>query len=186
MTTVESIHFRAASFLVILGVGGYLISGPITASAPEKQELEVRKESPEKLPLSEGEARRTARLLSEVLRSTLFSIHRNYFKPPLQQPIPSRALEDVFFRVSRHSGITMEWLAVNAHAMSIEHRPDDDFERRAVRALDRGKSYYEETLSGEYRRADSITLFSNCIKCHTSSKPAPVAAIVVRVPLEDS
>ena len=185
MTRVEFIRFTAASFLVILGVGGNLLSGPITASAPEKQELEVRKESPEKLPLSEGEARRTARLLSEVMRSTLFSIHRNYFKPPLQQPIPSRALEDVFFRVSRHSGIMMEWLAVNAHAMSIEHRPDDDFERRAVRALDRGKSYYEETLSGEYRRADSITLFSNCIKCHTSSKPAPVAAVVVRVPLED-
>ena len=47
MTKVESIGFRVGSFLVMLGVGGYLISGPITASAPEKQELEVSKESPE-------------------------------------------------------------------------------------------------------------------------------------------
>lgn len=148
------------------------------AATPQHVERAPNEDSVVELP----EARRRAELLHNVFESTLYSMHRNYFKPDKQMPIPSRALEGVFYSVSRRSGVEVRWLAVNAQAMSIDHKPKDPFERAAVKSLRRGQKWYEEVAEGEYRRAGAITLFSECIKCHTSSIPNPVAALVIRVP----
>lgn len=75
-----------------------------------------------------------------MFESTLYSMHRNYFKPDKQMPIPSRALEGVFYSVSRRWGVEARWLAVNAQAMSLDHKPKDQFERAAVKSLRRSQA----------------------------------------------
>ncbi len=57
------------------------------------------------------------------------------------------------------------------------------FHRAAVRALDAGQESYELLERGTYRRAGAVTLFSDCIKCHTSQTRAPIAGLVISMPV---
>lgn len=133
------------------------------------------------------EARARAELLHEVYEATLQIMHRRYFREDAKVTIPSKALDDVFYRVSLRTKVKARWLAINARAMSVDHAPKDAFEKQAARALGSGKESHEVVEDGLYRRAGSITLFGSCIKCHA---PAPMnlnvrryAGLVISIPV---
>lgn len=135
-----------------------------------------------------AEARLQASVLQDVYISTLLAMHRRYFKDDARQPIPSRVMEDVFRDVGYRTKVKARWLAVNAQAMSLEHEPQDEFERQAARQIATGKDDIELVEEGVYRRATSISLASSCLKCHA---PAPMrpevaryAALVISVPVK--
>ena len=137
--------------------------------------------------LSLQQARSRARLLHDVLSDTLDVIHRDYFGDGGgRKVVPSKALESVFYRQRRKWKVKAKWLAVNADAMHVDHKPKDAFEKRAVRALSRGKREYEEFSAGRYRRAAEIPLFESCLKCHlvlrSNNKRRRVAALVISLP----
>ena len=132
------------------------------------------------------EARQRAELLHETLTAVLDTIHRSYFKRDGRLPVPSRVLESVFFRIKRQTGIEACWLAVNTPAMSLDHEPEDSFEKQAAKALAAGQRTFEQVEDGCYRRAESITLFASCLKCHLPTVQVPkrprVAALSISVP----
>lgn len=138
--------------------------------------------------VSMAEARERAQILHEVYEGTLRTIHTRYFKENGTTPIPSRAMEDVFSRVSRRSPVTARWIAVNTQAMSLEHEPEDEFEKDAARILSTGAPEFERVENGIYRRATPIILFDSCLKCHA---PPPIrvtnaryAGLVIGMPVK--
>lgn len=135
-------------------------------------------------PLSPAQARERIRMMHDVYETTLLAMHRHYFVSGKEKVIPSRAMEDVFYRMNKRWGIKARWLAVSAQAMNIDHKPRDAFEKAAVRALAMGKPSHEETRQGTYRRAGPIVLFANCIRCHTSRRRKPVAGLILSVPIK--
>ena len=58
-------------------------------------------------------AQTQADLLHQTLTATLSVIHRSYFKDGDTLPVPSRALEGVFYRLKRNANIEARWMAVN-------------------------------------------------------------------------
>ena len=134
-------------------------------------------------------AQTQADLLHQTLTATLSVIHRSYFKGGETLPVPSRALEDVFYRLKRNAKIEARWMAVNTPAMSLQHKPRNAFEKRAATALARGQRTFVQVDQGYLRRAGAITLFSSCLKCHSPAAPGkkrnPVAALVISVPLPE-
>lgn len=112
------------------------------------------------------EARVRARLLHEMIHGALQVMHRDFFREDEGLKIPSRSLDDVFAELKRGHGVEVRWLAVNADAMSIDHRPADEFERDAVRALATGSQEFERVEGQRFRYVGRIRLASQCLKCH--------------------
>lgn len=132
-------------------------------------------------------ARERAELLHDLYSSTLTVIHDHYFHSELA-PVPARAMEDVFDNMAGLYGDKANWISVNTKAMSIDHKPATDFEKKAAAELAAGKKEYELAENGVYQRAAIIPLGTNCIGCHVgrfSTPPkSPRAALVIRIPLK--
>ncbi len=162
-----------------------------TTALPQETATKPAKSKPQQadpIPVSLAEARRRAELLHEVYEATLQIMHRRYFREDQKTTVPSKALDDVFYRVSLRSKVKARWIAVNARAMSIDHAPKDVFEKQAARRFVAGESSPETVENGLYRRAGRITLFGSCIKCHA---PAPMnqnvrryAGLVISMPIQ--
>ena len=138
--------------------------------------------------ISVAEARERARMLHDVYEATLRTIHLRYFKENTGVPIPSRAMEDVFARVSRRSKVKAHWIAVNSQAMTLDHEPKDEFEKAAARSLGSGAAEFERVEQRMYRRAAPILLLDSCLKCHA---PPPIrvtntryAGLVLSMPVK--
>lgn len=138
--------------------------------------------------LSVAEARGRATLLHGVYSDSLRVIHRSYFREDEKLMIPSKALEDVFAEMKERDGIKARWLAVNAEAMSVDHKPQDAFERQAADALSSGKTEFESIEKGIYRRVGSIKLENACLRCHfplrTGKTRNRVAGLVISIPVQ--
>jgi hypothetical protein len=128
------------------------------------------------VPASVDEARARARMLHETIHGALQVVHRDFFDEENVHTIPSRSLEDVFIELERCYGVSIRWIAVNAKALNVDHKPRDDFEKKAVRALSSGKDEFESYEagdsedSGKYRHVGSIRLASQCLKCHLPTR----------------
>ncbi|MEO1997298.1 MAG: DUF3365 domain-containing protein [Planctomycetaceae bacterium] len=170
-------------------------SDPATASSQQEKAATPNKRDSKKRPaairFTQEEARRRAELFHEMIESTLMLMHREYFEEggdgQRANMIPSKALESVFNRVARRSDIEARWLAVNAQAMSVDHRPQDAFEHQAVRALTQGDQEFVAVENGSFRRATQIALFGSCVKCHAPPPMNPgvrrVAGLLVKIPI---
>ncbi|MAG94486.1 MAG: hypothetical protein CMJ48_12150 [Planctomycetaceae bacterium] len=134
------------------------------------------------------QARARGALLHDTWKDSLMVIHRIYFREGEKITIPSRAMDDIFARMEHRSNIKSRWIAVNAQAMSLDHKPRDQFEFDAAKALSLGEDVYEVVEDGVYRRAGPITLFSSCLKCHFPSRTARtrgrIAGLVISIPVE--
>ncbi|MFV1965664.1 MAG: DUF3365 domain-containing protein [Pirellulaceae bacterium] len=138
-------------------------------------------------PVTLEEARGQAKLLHQTIHSTLQIVHRTYYLEDEGLPLPASTMETVFDDLARSRNIKFHWLAVNAQAMSIDHEPQDEFEKQAVKALRSGKTSFGRVEKGVYRHAGAITLFSQCLKCHlphrTSTDPR-TAGLVITIPFQ--
>ena len=133
-------------------------------------------------------ARDSAKQMHEIYSATLEVIHRRYFHGE-RATIPARAMEDVFAEMKHRSKIEARWISVNTKAMSIDHDPKTEFEKRAARELAEGKMAIEVVEDGFYRRAGAISLNSGCLSCHegliqSSSRKPRYAGLVISIPVE--
>ncbi len=138
------------------------------------------------IPASLAEARGRAKLLHDTIHDTLQVMHRDFFDPDNRSKIPSASLEEVFEELAENRGVEVRWLAVNASAMNVEHEPQDDFERDAVKALTAGEKEYEVVEDGQYKRVGVIVLHNVCLKCHVPNRTSledRAAGLVISVPL---
>lgn len=145
-------------------------------------------DSPESsAPDTVGEARGRAQLLHEMIHGSLQVMHRDFFREDEGLKIPSRSLDDVFLRLADRHQVDVRWLAVNAEPMSVDHKPQDDFEHNAVKALASGKSEFDAVEGESFRFAGLIQLHSQCLKCHVprrTSNKVRAAAVSITMPLK--
>ncbi|MFO0864054.1 MAG: hypothetical protein U0744_05270 [Gemmataceae bacterium] len=134
-----------------------------------------------------SQARERAKMMHEVYASTLDVMHHHFFKP--NNPVlPARALEDIFADMARKTKVEARWIAINTKAMSIDHEPKSEFDRKAVAALSAGETSYEQIADGHLQRVGAIPLGGGCVSCHAGlfarpTKAPRVAGLVITVPL---
>lgn len=146
-------------------IGWCLLSGAAGGASEEEQ-----KEQAVTAPDTEIEARGRARLLHEVIHGTLQVVHRDFFDPNGRDAIPSASLEEVFEDLEEEWDVRIRRLGVEGKTMSVDHKPKDDFERKAVEALQSGKLEYARVEEGRYRYAGPILLHNVCLKCHVPNR----------------
>ena len=121
-----------------------------------------------------------------MIHGSLQVMHRDFFREDEGLKIPSRSLDDVFLVLADKHQVKVRWLAVNAEPMNVDHKPQDDFENNAVKALATGKPEFDAVEGETFRFAGLIRLPSQCLKCHvprrTSNKDR-AAAVAITMPL---
>lgn len=137
-------------------------------------------------PITPAEARGRAKLLHETMHATLQVVHHEYYREDEALKLPAATLRSVFRELAERQKVELRWLAVNADAMNVDHRPRDPFERQAVKELAGGKKEFEQVSDNVYRFAGPITLTSDCLKCHAPTRTSNqdrAAALVITMPL---
>lgn len=186
--------------------GGLLVSGlwlfigmdarqsPLSVTAAEPQAI-APKLVAISAPASPGDqgtplatARERAALAHTIYATTMDVIHHHYFRRG-QAVLPARALEEIFAEVAEQTKIEGRWIAVNTKAMSINHEPKTDFEKRATTALAAGEAKFELIEKDYYRSARPIPLGEGCVSCHTGffrgpAKSPRFAGLVISIPLK--
>lgn len=132
-------------------------------------------------------ARDRAKVMHDIYEATLDVMHHRYFHRE-RSVVPARAMEDVFSEMKRQSHVDARWISVNLKAMSIDHEPASDFEKKAAREIADGKSELDVIEDGYYRRAGVIHLSSGCVSCHAglfkeATQSPKYAALVISVPI---
>jgi hypothetical protein len=171
----------AASWLIAVGLLGIVFVGSAASDDTRKASSPIAE-----LPTAD-EARERAKLLHETIHSTLHVVHHHYYREDEELTIPGVALKRVFRELAESRNVRLRWLAVNAQAMNVEHNPNDEFEKNAVAALASGRSDFELTEDGLYRYVGSITLGSECLKCHLPNRKSTkdrVAGLVISMPIK--
>lgn len=151
-----------------------------------KQENAAQADDEEYAPRSVLEARARARLLHETLHGALQVMHRDFFDEENLRVIPSKSLEDVFTELGRGHNVKVQWLSVSAEALNIDHKPSNEFEKQAAKALSTGEKEYESVTENSYRYVGSIKLASQCLKCHLPNRTSVkdrAAGLVITMPL---
>ena len=143
------------------------------------------KEKAARVPVSV--ARDRAKLMHSIYSTTLGVMHDRYFHVD-RSIVPARAMEDVFSEIEKETGSKANWISVNLKAMSINHEPSTEFEKRAAKEIATGELDVETTEDGYYRRATAIPMTGGCISCHAGvfSQPAKnrkFAALVISIPV---
>lgn len=133
-------------------------------------------------------ARERAKLTHNIYSATLDVVHHHYFRGE-RASVPARAMEDVFKVIAKEEHISAKWIAVNAKAMSIDHKPEGDFEKQAVKAIVSGQNEYERVEDGVYRRAVGISLMNRgCLGCHlgfgATGQTKRFAGLVISIPVK--
>lgn len=162
--TVPTSMFSAAFFALALISGVAMLDrdGRSFADEPRPLPAESRLQSPPTL----QELRVRAQLLHEALHATLQIVHHQYYREDEGLAIPAATMKKVFREVEARHQVKLRWLAVNAKAMNNDHEPRNDFERQAVKALSSGQTAHEAVQEGVYRRAATVRLSNECLKCH--------------------
>ena len=140
--------------------------------------------------VSVEKASERAKLMHNIYSATLDMMHHRYFHGD-RASVPARAMEDVFSEIAEVENIDARWIAVNTKAMSINHRPRDEFEKQAAKAIAAGKGEYEAVEDGVYRRAEGISLMNRgCLGCHlgfgASGKTKRFAGLVISIPVKNA
>lgn len=170
-------------------IGAWCLALGVSADPPRARESGAAEKAKDDKRVSLATARDRAKLLHGVYSATLDSIHHHYFRRE-RAVLPARAMEDVFAEVDRQSNVKSRWIAVNTPAMSINHEPETDFEKKAAAELGDGKAAYERVEKGWYHRAGAIPLGAGCVGCHTkfgatNDKTPRFSGLVISIPVVD-
>ena len=137
-------------------------------------------------PDSVREARDRSKLLYETIHGMLQVVHRDLFDDEEAFAIPSHSFEDVFDELERTFDVSARWLVVNTDVLNVDHKPQNQFERDAVKALADGKATWEKASEGRFQFAGAIHLKSECLKCHVKrriSTETRTAGLVISMPI---
>jgi hypothetical protein len=164
-------------------------SSPAADSETPEAETRQRDEPqpPDSSRVTVEAARERAKLMHDIYAVTLEVMHDRYFHGD-RAMVPARAMEDVFEEMQRHSETRARWISVNLKPMSLDHKPESEFEKRAASEISRGETTVEAVEDGYYRSATAIPLTSGCVSCHGGffSKPSDkpkFAGLVISVPV---
>ncbi len=188
-STMWTAFYAAMSLFCVLSLTVGVSAGPFESEKESNaKEDSDSSDVPDEKRVSVDDARQRAKLSHNIYAATLEVMHHRYFRDE-RASVPARALEDVFSEIADQENINANWIAVNAKAMSINHKPKDEFEKQAAKAIAAGKDEYELVENGVYRRAEGISLMNRgCLVCHlgfgASGKTKRFAGLVISIPVK--
>ena len=160
-------------------------SDDVSAAAPDAPGSDVQNQDAVRVPIAV--ARDRAKVMHDIYTTTLDVMHDRYFHAD-RAVIPARAMEDVFSAMADQTGSKANWISVNLKAMSINHEPQTDFEKRAARDIVAGETEIEVIEDGFYRRASAVPMTGGCLSCHAGffnqpSKVPKFTGLVISIPI---
>ena len=160
-------------------------SGDVIAAMPDAHVAEAQTRVTARVPIAV--ARDRAKLMHNIYTTTLDVMHDRYFHAD-RAVVPARAMEDVFSAMEDQTGSKANWISVNLKAMSINHEPQTDFEKRAARQFVAGETEIEVIEDGFYRRAGAVPMTGGCLSCHAGffnqpSKVPKYTGLVISIPI---
>ncbi|QDT32490.1 DUF3365 domain-containing protein [Thalassoglobus polymorphus] len=181
--TFRNIFSRFATMSLICVLGAAMLIAE-EKSSTDSEAVEEQKEIPR---VSLDEAREQAELMHLLYNSTLETLHDRYFHGD-RAMVPARAMIDVFRDMERRTHTKARWISASLKPMSIDNKPETDFEKRAAMNISKGESKFETVEDGYYRRAGSISLNHGCVGCHAglsnTSTARQFAGLVISVPVK--
>jgi hypothetical protein len=178
-----------ATLVVTLSLGSLtavLSEEPTGAAEPKAVAVDVT-EAAEAARPSMQEARRQAEILHTAVHSTLHAVHHRFYRLDEGLPIPAAVLQEMFAELEKEHHVKLRWLAVEGQAMNADNKPKGSFEDEAVAALKAGKKEFEQVEEGVYRRAGSIALTNQCLKCHVPDRKNTAkrtAGLIIAIPIK--
>lgn len=157
------------------------VRGALQASNTASSEATAAKPRP-----SLAQARRQAEILHSAIHATLQVVHHQYYREDEGLRLPAATLKDVFEHLAEEEQVQLRWLAVEGQAMNTDHKPQNQFETDAVKALKSGMKEYETVENGIYRRAAGILLVNQCLKCHVPDRRSTenrTAGLIISIPV---
>jgi hypothetical protein len=179
------VKFAIQSLLMMLSVA-CLLEMTRRESAASPPQPEAASNASGALPSLEV-ARGQARLLHETIHTTLRMVHHQYYREDERLMLPAAALRHVFAELARRQQVELRWLAVNAHAMNVDHNARTEFEKQAVAALSEGQPSYELADGAAFRHVGAIALTAECLKCHVPNRASTkerIAGLVITIPYQ--
>ncbi len=164
----------------ILRLEGQEAAPPSTSAPPAGGSAPAKR-----LPTAE-EARERAEVLHDLANEMLRAIHQAYYREDEGLPIPALLMREVFQDLGKRRQVEFRWLAVDTDAMNVDHKPQTDFEKRAVKAIASGEKNFEETADSVYRHVGLVPLTSECLKCHLPNRRSTKtrsAALLITIPV---
>lgn len=161
-------------------------SADVSAAATDEQNS-ASKDNEEVPRVPIAVARDRAKIMQGIYLTTLHVMHERYFHAD-RAIIPARAMEDVFTEIERQTGSKANWISVNMKAMSINHEPKTEFEKRAAREFVTGEEVVEVIEDGYFRQASPVSMTGGCISCHAGffnqpSKSPKYTGLVISIPI---
>ena len=177
---------KRLGLLALTAAFGMFCSSHLNADPPAKK---AEPDPIDKHRVTVTVARDRAELMHELFADTLDVVHHRYFRRE-GAVLPARALEDVFTRIDKRSNVKARWIAVNTPAMSVNHEPETEFEKKAAEELAAGKTEYSRVEKGYFLQARPIPLGAGCVGCHTKLSPVTdkkprFAGLVIAIPVKD-
>lgn len=193
MKSNSPIRLRVTVFMAVAAcAGGILIARAAdepardsVAATPDAPASEAQDRVTTRVPIAV--ARDRAKLMHDIYTTTLEVMHDRYFHAD-RAVVPARAMEDVFSAMEDQTGSKANWISVNLKAMSINHEPQTDFEKRAAQDIVAGETEIEVIEEGFYRRASAIPMAGGCLSCHAGffNQPSRVpkyTGLVISIPI---
>jgi len=164
---------------------GLSVDSPVVATKEADENRKVVDDGGKRVTVAE--ARERAQLMHNIYAATLDVMHHHFFRRE-RAVLPARAMEDIFAQMDKQSNIKAGWISVNTKAMSINHEPKNEFEKKAAKAIADGKGEFELVENGFYHRATAIPLGAGCVNCHTGffskiPNTQRFAGLVISVPV---
>ncbi|MBP7948615.1 MAG: DUF3365 domain-containing protein [Verrucomicrobiales bacterium] len=155
--------------IVRTGWAAALLAAVWQAAAADAEKSGEKAQQTQPLP-GVAEARVRARLLYEALQGSLMVMHRDFFNRHEHKVVPSEAMRDIFKALEEQWGVRLRWIAADETLMNGDNKARDEFETKALVALEGGALEQEAVEAGRYRFAGTITLQNQCLKCHTPNR----------------
>lgn len=123
-------------------------------------------------------AREQVKMLDDLYKNAVVSITKNYVERQESKPAIMIAKE-VFSAMKKQGWHSARLVDATGDPMNQENAPQTDFEKAAFKAMNSGKTYYEEVSgTGPNRRLFAATVvpvvMQKCADCHTDKKMGEV------------
>ena len=181
-----------ASALCLTIAGGIALAQTDDAKNTKKQSEAKSAESPKPTTQQLERVRREVRMLDDIYKGSIVAITQHYVTD--EDAIPAgTAFKSLFVAAEKKGWHRVRLVDATGDPVSDENSAEDDFEKRAIKQLLRGKAWVEEVENREgtqhLRVATPIpVVLEKCIMCHENYANLPkgkaIGALTYTVPIE--
>jgi hypothetical protein len=174
---------RAGALLALAAYSAWAVS-PFFGRPAAAQEKQAK--APDKAAVER--AREQVKMLDDLYKTAVVGINDTYVEK--QADIPAAVVAAHVFDVMKKKGYHSARLVdASGKPKSKVNLPDTEFEKKAIKEIRGGKTYYEEVGQADgkpvFRAATVVPAVNNiCAKCHGVKQGDLLGAIVYEIPIK--